>query len=95
MTAIEVAVRVVDSLNSTDIPYVLVGSFSSNYRGIPRSTNDADFVVPLNPGEMTKLWTLFERDFDLDPRLAYLERWRREHGTLERLGGMRRSIPPI
>lgn len=32
-------------LNEAEIPYMVVGSFSSNYHGIPRSTKDADVVL--------------------------------------------------
>lgn len=33
------------ALNDLDIPYMVVGSLSSNVYGIPRSTVDADFVI--------------------------------------------------
>ena len=32
-------------LNEAEISYLIVGSFSSNYHGIPRSTKDADIVA--------------------------------------------------
>lgn len=48
MTVDDVALRVADALNAACIPYMLVGGFSSNYYGIPRSTKDADFVVQLD-----------------------------------------------
>lgn len=38
---------VVDALHGEGIAFFLVGSFSSNLYGIPRSTRDADFVVEL------------------------------------------------
>jgi hypothetical protein len=48
LTAAEsIAVRVADALHECGVPYVLTGSFASNYHGIPRSTKDADFVVQL------------------------------------------------
>jgi hypothetical protein len=182
MNAIETALQVVDVLNREAIDYMLVGSFSSNHWGIPRSTKDADFVLQLAPSEISRLWTVFEKDFELDSQLTfetktgsqkiemrhrgtaflvelfllssdghhqerfrrrqrealrervvwyptpedviiqkvrwartkdlddardviavqfgkldfpYVERWCREHGTLERLNEIRRSIPPI
>ena len=48
MSIDDVALRVVDALNSGKIPFMLVGGFSSNYYGVPRSTKDADFVVQLH-----------------------------------------------
>ena len=43
----EVAARVVDALDKLGVEYMLAGSFSSNFYGIPRSTKDADFVAVL------------------------------------------------
>ena len=43
----DVTLRVVDASNACGSPYMLVGSFSSNLYGIPRSTKDADFVLQL------------------------------------------------
>ena len=40
-------VQVANALAECGIPYMLAGSFSSNYYGIPRSTKAADFVVQL------------------------------------------------
>jgi hypothetical protein len=48
MTGEEAALAVIETLESLRIPYMLVGSFASNFYGIPRATNDADFVVPLS-----------------------------------------------
>ena len=49
MTPQEATVAVIEALEATDIPYMVVGSFSSNYYGISRSTKDADLVVELGP----------------------------------------------
>ena len=40
----EATAAVIDALNALAVPYLLVGSFASNFYGIPRSTQDADFV---------------------------------------------------
>ena len=42
MTTDDVMLVVVDALNREKIPAMLVGSFSSNYYGIPRSTEDVE-----------------------------------------------------
>ena len=52
MTPEEATAAVVDALDAFEIPYMLVGSLSCNYYAIPRSTQDADFVVQLNAGEI-------------------------------------------
>lgn len=46
MTAEEISLRVVEILNEHRVPYMLVGSLSTNFHSIVRSTKDADFVVP-------------------------------------------------
>jgi hypothetical protein len=38
-------VRLVGALESTGIPYMLVGSFASSAHGIPRATKDIDIVI--------------------------------------------------
>jgi hypothetical protein len=43
----EVTARMVDALDKLGVEYLLAGSFSSNFYGIPRSTKDADFVAVL------------------------------------------------
>lgn len=42
-------------LNQLSIPYMLVGSYSSNYYGIPRSTKDADVVLRFGSEELSTL----------------------------------------
>ena len=39
---------VLDALNTLGIPYMIVGSYASNYWGRPRMTHDADLVVELS-----------------------------------------------
>ena len=39
-----ITLRVAEALDRCAISYLLVGAFSSNRYGIPRSTKDADFV---------------------------------------------------
>ena len=42
MTASEAVLALLRILGELEIPHMLVGSFSSNVYGIPRSTKDAD-----------------------------------------------------
>lgn len=46
---------VLDALNSLKIPYMIVGSYASNYWGRPRMTHDADLVVELDVHQATDL----------------------------------------
>lgn len=45
MTEDEALAGVIDALNTAGRPYMMVGSVSSNFFGIPRSTKDADVVL--------------------------------------------------
>jgi hypothetical protein len=47
MTGNEATLAVIDALEACSIPYMLVGSYSSNIYGVERSTQDADFVVEI------------------------------------------------
>jgi hypothetical protein len=53
MTPQEATAAVIDAIDALQIPYMLVGSLSCNYYMIPRSTQDADFVVQLAPGAIS------------------------------------------
>src|SRR6267143_605356 len=63
--------RVADALSACGIPYMLVGSFSSNYYGIPRSTKDADFVVELRGAAGEDFLGHLGDDFEADPQLSF------------------------
>ncbi len=45
MNVLDVAAEVIDALNALNAGYMLVGSLATNLYGIPRNTNDADFVL--------------------------------------------------
>ena len=47
MTGNEAVLQTVSALDECRIPYMLVGSYSTNVYGIPRSTEDADLVIEL------------------------------------------------
>lgn len=55
MTGSEIAAAMIDALNASGIPYLLAGSFSSNFYGIPRSSKDADFVIHLGDRPLSSL----------------------------------------
>ena len=72
MTTIDdVTLRVIDALNACGIVYMLVGSFSTNAYGIPRSTKDADFVLRLQGDFPPAFYVTLGKDFEMDPQLKF------------------------
>jgi hypothetical protein len=62
---------VVDALEQLGVPYMLVGSFSSNAYGVARNTQDADFVVQLDRIGISQLAAKLWPDFQLDPQTSF------------------------
>jgi hypothetical protein len=62
---------VVDALEQLGVPYMLVGSFSSNAYGVARNTQDADFVVQLDRITVSQLAAKLWPDFQLDPQTSF------------------------
>lgn len=71
MTINDVALRVVDAFNQAGIPFMLVGGFSSNYYGIPRSTRDADFVVELGTSHDEMFSRIFGPEFEPERQMSF------------------------
>ena len=67
----DVVLNVIDALNAEAIPHLLAGSFSSNYYGIPRSTEDADFVIQLGDKSISCLRRHLAPEFKLDPQMSF------------------------
>jgi hypothetical protein len=71
MTIEDVTPRVIDALNAASIAHMLVGSFSSNLYGVPRSTKDADFVLQLQGELKDAFYRNLGGDFEIDPQLKF------------------------
>jgi hypothetical protein len=71
MTIEEAAGLVVSACRDLGIPIMVVGSLSSNFYGIPRATDDADFVVELGAGRLTKLASRLAPVFRFDPQPSF------------------------
>jgi hypothetical protein len=71
MTAPEIVSAVIDALNQLSIPHMLVGSFSTNFYGTPRSTKDADFVCQIDHKVLNPLASLLGPDFELDRQMSF------------------------
>ena len=63
--------QVVDAVAAAGVPYLLVGSFASNFHGIPRSTKDADIVIQWQGGVGVEFAARLGADFVLDPQLSF------------------------
>lgn len=71
MTGNEATLAVIDALDACGIPYMLVGSFSSNVYGVERSTQDADFVVQLPDGSIGDLARRLPSAIRVDRQLGF------------------------
>jgi hypothetical protein len=71
MTGEEATAAAIDALVASGLPYMLVGSFSSNLYGIPRSTKDADFVVALEDRSIMEVARRLPPSINVDPQMAF------------------------
>ena len=71
MNVDDITLGMIDALNAANIPYMLVGSFSSNYYGIPRSTQDADFVIELGNQPIGILRRFLSAEYRVDPQMSF------------------------
>ncbi len=71
MTNQEAVDRVIEALESLAISYMLVGSLSSNAYGVPRLTQDADFVIELETTDIGRIASNLGEPFRLDPQLTF------------------------
>lgn len=71
MQADDPVLHVIDALNALAIPFMMVGSYSSNLYGIPRGTEDADFVIELADRPIAGLARLLDDHFRLDPQMGF------------------------
>jgi hypothetical protein len=71
VNADQISLKVVEILNARGVPYMLVGSLSTNFHSIVRSTKDADIVVQANLAEVARS---IANDFPLlrlDPQMGF------------------------
>ena len=75
--------QVAAALDALGVPYMVVGSISSNYYGIPRSTEDVDFVIQKGRPTLTELLSQLSDDFQTDGQLRFESITGRTHFLLE------------
>jgi hypothetical protein len=71
MTAEQIVYQAVDALDAAGVPFMLVGSFSSNFYRIARSTADVDLVVELGNVTPAQIAANLGPEFQLDPRMSF------------------------
>ena len=71
MSGDEATLAVIEALEALGIPYMVVGSLSTNLYGIPRSTKDADFVLQVGPQSLSRLADRLRPQFQLDPQGSF------------------------
>jgi len=85
MKTLEALQRFTDLLNREEIPYLVVGSFSSNFHGIPRSTKDADLVLEFDSETWSKLSAELPAEVTRDITGKILLKRKGQERTLEAL----------
>lgn len=71
MNSEEAVAAVVDALEALGVSYMLVGSFSSNFYGVPRATQDADFVLCSEAKSVVGIAERLGSRFRLDPQMSF------------------------
>jgi hypothetical protein len=71
MSAGEAVLTVIEALEACGITYILVGSYSTNAYGIPRSTQDADFVIELGETSIGELARRLAPSIRIDPQMSF------------------------
>jgi hypothetical protein len=67
----EAVLSTIDVLDAAAVPYMLVGSFSSNAYGVARSTQGADFVIQLGSTPISAIVSQLGKDFLLNPQMSF------------------------
>ncbi len=68
---LEALAIITELCESEKIDYMLVGSFSSNFYGIPRATKDADIVLEVTPAQRNALIAKLPKEMSADPQMTF------------------------
>lgn len=71
MTGNEAILKVIGALESLGVPYMVVGSYSTNLYGIPRSTEDADVVIELGSISGSAIANRLGSGLRMDPQMSF------------------------
>lgn len=67
---LEIVEKVTSILDSLNIPYFIGGSLASSLQGIPRATQDIDFIADINNTIIPKLIDAFKEEFYIDENMV-------------------------
>lgn len=62
---------VLQALQTLEIPYMLVGSFSSNFYSYPRATKDADIEIAYSEGDLKRIRQSLDEEFRIDMQMSF------------------------
>lgn len=71
MTGNEGLLALIRILNEVGIPYMVVGSYSSNFYGIPRSTKDADLVFQFDSRSLAEITKRLPEGLSFDQQSTF------------------------
>ena len=71
MNGTEALVALARAFDDAGMAYMIVGSYSSNFYGIPRSTKDADLVVNLDQADWKKLTSILPAGLELEEQSGF------------------------
>jgi len=62
---------ITDLFDYERIDYMLVGSFSSNFYGVPRATKDADIVIEVSHEQRNSILDKLPTEMSVDPQMTF------------------------
>lgn len=71
LNSTELVLQFIDALERAKVPYMLVGSYSSNYYGRPRATKDADFVAIIAPDQLRAVSETLGPNFQVEQQMSF------------------------
>ncbi len=71
MNGTEALIALARTFDEAGLAYMIVGSYSSNFYGIPRSTKDADLVVNLDQADWKKLSAILPAELELEQQSGF------------------------
>ncbi len=70
-SSFDALVEVLGVLKNLKIPYMLVGSFSSNAYSYPRATKDADIVLHYKDGDLGRIRAELDDNYSIDMQMSF------------------------
>jgi hypothetical protein len=71
MNGTDALIALVRAFEAAGLPYMIVGSYSSNFYGVPRLTKDADIVVNLDQADWKKLFSILPEGMELEQQSGF------------------------